>query len=112
MSDVLRAAPVLSKMLRQRCGALICAGTPASVPVCAVSGRLRPVVFCGEATQSPARCRDVRFRFELPAGANRSFLSSVPSPLRNEMVLLSAEPQFLQQDWLMEGCDFPAAIPP
>lgn len=78
---------------------------------------------CGEATQScswhskyvlvllaPGTCG---LRRALP-GAERSFLSSVASPLRNEnkTVLLCAQPQFLQQDWLMEGCDFPAAIPP
>lgn len=88
--------------------------------VCVVPGLLPGVIVCGKATQSyfwrseyvfllltPGMCG-----LEPPAGANRGFLSSVPSPLTNEMVLLSAEPQFLQQDWLMEGCDFPAAIPP
>lgn len=46
------------------------------------------------------------------AGPNRSFLPCVPAPPKNKRVLLSAEPPCLQQDGLMDGCEFPAAIPP
>lgn len=53
---------------------------------------------------------DVWFRFRATCRGEAQ-LPAVCS-LTSEMVLLSAEPQFLQQQRLMEGCDFPAAIPP